>query len=59
MAKVSHPESLMTIRDVAEYARVSERTIARLIASGDLRSVKIGRVIRFRPADVRDAFRPE
>ena len=60
MAKSPPPsEALMTIRNVAAHVQVSERTIARLVDAGALRAVRIGRTIRFRPADVRDAFRPE
>ena len=47
-------ESLLTLGDVAEFLSVSERTVRRLVASGALPSIQLGRrVIRFDPADVR------
>jgi excisionase family DNA binding protein len=37
---------LLTIRDVAERLQVSGRTIHRLIASGDLTVIRVGRSVR-------------
>ena len=51
-------EPLMTLRQVAAFASVSTRTVRRLVEEGRLRPVYVGRLPRFRPADVRDAFRP-
>lgn len=44
-------ETLMTIGDVAAAARLSERTVKRAIASGELLALRIGRSTRVRPAD--------
>lgn len=52
-------ESLMSVLDVANHANVSTKTIRRLVARGVLRPIVIGRIVRFRPSDVRDVFRPE
>lgn len=41
----------MTIKDVAERAQLSERTVHRLIAKKQLKSVRIGRTIRIHPDD--------
>lgn len=49
----------MTAAEVAEYAAVSTKTVRRLVARGILRPITIGRLLRFRPIDVRDVFRPE
>lgn len=43
---------LLTRREVATYLRVSERTVARLVERGALQSVRLGRLTRFRHADV-------
>lgn len=45
-------EPLLVEREVAELLRMSPRSIARLVAAGHLPRVKIGRSVRFRPADV-------
>jgi excisionase family DNA binding protein len=37
---------VLTIKDIARYLQVSERTAARLVYKGDIRSVKIGGVRR-------------
>ncbi len=42
----------MTIRELAEYWQVSERTIKRLIDAGKLRAFKIGRQWRVHQRDV-------
>lgn len=41
---------LLTLREVAEYLAVSERTVRRLIAAADLPCLRIGSQIRFDPA---------
>jgi excisionase family DNA binding protein len=38
---------LLTLREVAEYLAVSERTVRRLIAADDLPCLRIGSQIRF------------
>jgi excisionase family DNA binding protein len=42
---------LLTLPEVAEYLSVSPRTVRRLIGRG-LPCVRLGRVVRFRPADL-------
>ncbi len=43
---------LLTTREVGELLSVSERTVRRLTHRG-LRSIRLGGVVRFDPADVR------
>jgi len=43
-------ERLLTLREVADYLAVSERTVRRLIAADDLPCLRIGSQIRFDPA---------
>ena len=45
-------ESLFTVREVARYLGVSEKTIRRMVAAGWIPCVRIGRAIRFLPGDV-------
>ena len=45
-------KTLMTVKEVMEVLRVSESTVKKKAASGELPSVKIGRARRFRPEDV-------
>jgi len=45
-------EGLLTVRQVAAYLSVSERTVRRLIATGQLRCIRIGRLTRIDPGDV-------
>lgn len=42
------PEPILTIKDVATYLKVNERTIYRLAASGDLPAFKVGNSWRFK-----------
>ena len=46
---------LETVAETAGHFGVSERTIWRLIAAGELPCVRIGRTVRIRPKD-REAF---
>jgi len=41
---------LLTLREVAEYLAVSERTVRRLVAAGELPCLRVGSQIRFVPA---------
>ena len=43
---------LLTLRQVAGFLGVSEKTVRRLVAAGKLRCVRLGRVLRFQPADL-------
>jgi excisionase family DNA binding protein len=45
----------LTVQEVADLMRVSSMTIYRLIKSGDLPAVRVGRSFRVRDADV-DAY---
>jgi excisionase family DNA binding protein len=47
-------EPVKTLTEVAELLQVSRRTIERLVASGKLRSVRIGANIRVEPLAIRD-----
>ncbi len=44
---------LKTVAEVAAEWGVHRNTIHRLVARGDLRAVRVGRRLRFRPEDVR------
>ena len=50
----SRPEllSFLTTEEVLAYLKVTPRTIYRLIRSGELPAVRIGRQYRFRRADL-------
>jgi len=43
---------LLDTKEVADALRVSRVTVWRLMQSGELRPVRIGRAVRFRPQDV-------
>ena len=45
-------EDLLTVRQVAAYLSVSEKTVRRLIAMRQLRCIHIGRLTRIDPGDV-------
>ena len=48
--------NLLTVAEVASAMRVSNMTVYRLIKSGDLPAVRIGKNFRIREADVRRYF---
>lgn len=48
----SELERLLTIKEVAELERASERTIRRWIKSGELPALHTGRLVRIRPQDL-------
>jgi excisionase family DNA binding protein len=49
-------DPLLTLGEVSRRLRISPRSLARLVASGDLRVVRLSaRVVRIRPADL-DAY---
>ena len=49
----SNSESgILTIKDVAEYLKVTERTIYRLAAAKKIPGFKVGGMWRFRQADI-------
>lgn len=45
---------LFTVDDLCAYLRVSRRQVYKLVAEGELRTVRVGERLRFRPADVDD-----
>lgn len=47
---VEQPDPLMTIRQLADYLNVNERTVLKLVSDGTLPGVKIGSQWRFRKA---------
>ena len=42
----------MTVAEVAQLMRVSTMTVYRLIKSGELPAVRVGRSYRLRPSDI-------
>jgi len=52
-------EALLTVKEVAERLRVHPITVRRLIASGRLPAVRIGRAVRVRREDVENVGSPE
>jgi len=40
------PRRLGTVRETQDYARISKNTCYRLIASGDIKAYKAGRILR-------------
>lgn len=47
-----NPADLLTRAEVAQYLRVSDRTVSRLIRAGQLPALRIGRAVRIRHADL-------
>jgi len=45
-------EAILTIKQVAEYLKVTERTIYRLAAAKEIPAFKVGGTWRFRKADL-------
>jgi excisionase family DNA binding protein len=52
-------EPLMDVQDVAALLRVSKSMVYKLVESGDLRAVRIGRLVRFTRRDVDSFVRAE
>ena len=46
-------ERLLKVSEAAELENVSDKTIQRRIASGELPAIRDGRLIRIRPQDLR------
>jgi excisionase family DNA binding protein len=46
-------EPLLTAEDVARLLSVSESLVYQLRRSGKIRAIRVGTLLRFRPADVR------
>ena len=47
-------EGLWDAKEVSAFLKVDEETVYRWAKAGRLRSVKVGRFIRFRPADMQE-----
>ena len=47
-----NPADLLTRTEVARYLRVSDRTVSRLIRTGQLPASRIGRAVRIRRSDL-------
>ena len=45
-------DTILTIKEVAAYLKVNERTVYRLAASGDIPAFKVGGSWRFKAADI-------
>ena len=45
-------DPVLTIKDVADYLKVNERTIYRLAASGELPGFKVGNSWRFKQSEL-------
>lgn len=45
---------ILTIKEVAQYLKVNERTIYRLAASGDIPAFKVGNSWRFKQTDLEE-----
>ena len=43
---------VMTVREVAEYLKVKDRTIYRLVANGEIPGFKVGGSWRFRKTEI-------
>lgn len=48
------PEEIMTLREVAEYLKLAEKTAYRLAADGTIPGFKVGGSWRFRKAIIED-----
>ena len=46
------PRPLLTVKQIAHLLNSSTRTVRRMIATGDLPVVRIGRLVRGRPEDI-------
>jgi len=46
------PEDILTIREVADYLKITERTLYRLVQEGKLPAFKVGNSWRFRREDL-------
>lgn len=52
MLKKIDEEMILTIKDVAQYLKVAEKTIYRLAAANKIPAFKVGGTWRFRRADI-------
>jgi excisionase family DNA binding protein len=49
---MSHPEQLLDVKAAADRLGVTERWVRRAVAERHVPFVKVGRYVRFRPADL-------
>jgi excisionase family DNA binding protein len=54
-AELADPRPLMGVDDTARYLDVSRWTVYRLVNDGGLKTVTVGKTMKFRPADI-DAY---
>ena len=47
-------EDLLTVREASQLLRINRYLIYRLARNGDLPAIRVGRMVRFRPEDLRD-----
>lgn len=52
MSKKISDSAILTIREVEQYLKVTERTIYRLAAARKIPGFKVGRMWRFRQTDI-------
>jgi excisionase family DNA binding protein len=46
------PDTVMTVREVADYLRVNQRTVYRLAVEGKMPAFKVGATWRFKRNDI-------
>jgi len=46
------PEELLTSEDVAKLLKLNVQTVSRLAREGEIPSIEIGGVVRFKPSDL-------
>lgn len=51
-------EDLLTVDDAAKFFDCTPLTVRRMIARGDLRAYRVGRLIRIKPTDLEKALKP-
>lgn len=49
-----HKDRLLTVEEVAEFLSVSANTVRNKVAAEAIPYIRVGRLIRFDPADIRD-----
>lgn len=47
-------EQLLTVREVAEYLKIDDSNVRRMVKRGELKAVRIGGLWRIRPAVLRE-----
>lgn len=57
--EVKEVDIIMTVAEVAEYLRLGEATVYRLVQEGEIPGVKVGRSWRFKKGLIDEWFRTE